>query len=183
MKTRCYNVKAKDYKNYGLRGIKICDEWLNDSNLFIEWSLNNGYQVGLTIDRIDTNGNYEPNNCRWITSKEQQSNKRNNKLITINGETKTLSQWAEKSGLSRHVIFERIKMKWDNDDLLKPLKIEVNLITINGQTKTISEWSEISGIKIKTIVGRISYGWDNEDLLLPTSKVKYKDRRDRFGVS
>lgn len=87
MRSRCYYRKSNRYKNYGARGIKICDEWLTDFMNFYNWAMNNGYQEGLTIDRIDTNGNYEPGNCRWVGNKSQARNRCSNKSITINGET------------------------------------------------------------------------------------------------
>lgn len=76
IKARCYNPKVQAYKNYGGRGITMCDEWKNDFQLFYKWAINNGYQENLTIDRINNNGNYEPNNCRWTTMAEQNKNKR-----------------------------------------------------------------------------------------------------------
>lgn len=79
MKTRCYNPNFIYYCNYGGRGITICNEWKNDFSKFYEWAINNGYKEGLTIDRINNNGNYEPNNCRWVTRAEQNRNKRYNK--------------------------------------------------------------------------------------------------------
>lgn len=96
MKSRCYNQNSKPYQNYGARGIKICDEWLNSFDNFRDWSINNGYSDGLTIDRINVNGNYEPINCRWATKKEQENNRRNNVYDYYDGELITLSQFSEK---------------------------------------------------------------------------------------
>lgn len=79
MKTRCYNKNHKFYKDYGGRGVKICDEWQHDFMSFRKWAINNGYKDGLTIDRIDVNGNYEPSNCRWATMSVQNKNKRTKK--------------------------------------------------------------------------------------------------------
>lgn len=93
IKHRCYNNHNNRYHCYGGRGITVCDEWKNDFMSFYNWSMQNGYNDTLTIDRIDVNGNYEPNNCRWATYVEQGTNTRSNHLITYNGETHCLSEW------------------------------------------------------------------------------------------
>lgn len=125
MKERCYNIKSKDYKNYGLRGIIICDEWLKSPQSFFDWAISNGYKENLTIDRIDVNGNYEPNNCRWITKKQQNNNRRTNKFITYNNETHTLAEWSEIVNIKYKVLHKRIKyFNWNIEKAFNtPVKI------------------------------------------------------------
>lgn len=94
MKNRCYNKNADNYSYYGGRGIKICNEWLYDFVCFYDWANKNGYKDGLTIDRIDGNGNYEPNNCRWANFIQQANNKVNNRILEYNGEKHTMAQWS-----------------------------------------------------------------------------------------
>lgn len=108
MKKRCFKKYSIDYQRYGARGITVCDEWKNNFKVFYEWAINNGYQDDLTIDRIDVNGDYEPNNCRWATKKEQARNRSNNRLIAYNNETHCLSEWADIIGLKRATLEKRI---------------------------------------------------------------------------
>jgi hypothetical protein len=100
IKDRCFDEKRATYKNYGGRGITVCDEWRNDFKAFYDWAIANGYKEGLTIDRINNDGNYEPNNCRWATRIEQNNNTRRNRYITFNEETLTLTEWAKRLGVS-----------------------------------------------------------------------------------
>ena len=109
MKQRCYNKNDEAYKNYGKRNIKVCDEWKNNFESFYNWSIENGYKKGLSIDRIDVNGNYEPDNCRYITHKEQQNNRTNNHYLCYNGEKLSVSDWAKKLKVPRHKIDNKIK--------------------------------------------------------------------------
>lgn len=118
MKDRCYNPKNRKYKDYGGRGITICDEWLCDFSVFYSWAVSNGYKVGLSIDRIDNDMGYSPNNCRWTGVGEQNSNKRDNHIITFQGETKTVSQWAEQLGVNSSVIYTRIRRGWEVEKVL-----------------------------------------------------------------
>lgn len=112
MKGRCYRKTMKRYNMYGGRGIKVCDEWKKSFICFADWALTNGYQDNLTIDRIDVNGNYEPNNCRWVSNLEQQSNRTNNRFIKYKGETKTLSEWARLFNLKNKTLEKRINKGW-----------------------------------------------------------------------
>lgn len=120
MKTRCYNQHYNGYKNYGARGITICDEWLSDFMTFYDWAINNGYRDYLTIDRIDNDGNYEPSNCRWVTMHEQNRNKRDTKMCTINGETHCLTDWCKILNLDRNTVSARInKLGWPIEEALE----------------------------------------------------------------
>ena len=117
IKERCDTPSCSTYKNYGARGITYCSEW-RDYLTFKEWALNNGYAENLTIDRIDVNGNYEPNNCRWTTYKIQGLNRRNNRNLSFNGVTKTLSEWAEETGIKSSTIWARLKRGWSIEKTL-----------------------------------------------------------------
>lgn len=113
IKNRCYNKNHITYKNYGGRGITVCQEWLDDFMNFYEWAMNNGYSDELSIDRIDVNGNYEPSNCRWATAKEQGNNRRTNIFIEVCGTKKSLKAWCDCLGLDYKHEYE--KYKWNNE--------------------------------------------------------------------
>lgn len=119
MKSRCYNKKNPGYKNYGNRGIKICNEWLNCFETFYNWSINNGYKEDLTIDRINNDGNYEPSNCKWSTKLEQVRNRRNTVLLTYKNETKTIKEWAEEYNIKFVTLKTRVNRGWDIEKALK----------------------------------------------------------------
>lgn len=104
MKRRCYNKEARDYRWYGAKGIKVCDEWANNPKAFEEWALQNGYKDNLTIDRIDENKNYSPDNCRWITGAQNTKYKSTTSLIEVNGETHTGRDWSKILGLGTNRI-------------------------------------------------------------------------------
>ena len=137
IKQRCCNEGDKSYKNYGGRGIKMCNEWLDYSN-FRDWAYNNGYDKNAqtnkcTIDRIDNNGNYEPDNCRWVDRKEQNKNKRNNHLITFNNETKTLLEWAKEYSINPFTLLNRINAGWDIKKALNKKVARYKKIRVVGE--------------------------------------------------
>lgn len=113
IKDRCYNERNDRYESYGGRNITVCDEWRNNYESFRNWALNNGYKDGLSIDRIDVNGNYEPSNCRWATVAEQNRNKRNNHYLTYKGETLPIVGWAERTGIKPSTLYARLDYGWD----------------------------------------------------------------------
>lgn len=109
IKNRCNNPNCAKYKYYGDKGISVCKTWLDDFMNFYKWSIDNGYKEGLTIDRIDFNGNYEPSNCRLVDWKTQQRNKSNNIYIEFNGKKVCLKEYAELKGISYDKARQEVK--------------------------------------------------------------------------
>ena len=131
MKGRCNNPNHTEYHRYGAKGIKVCEEWNSSFKTFEKWAYENGYDENAprgkcTIDRIDSCGNYEPSNCRWVDFKIQSNNTNRNHLITYNGETHTMSEWSDITGISYYVIRSRVTRKESLQDIFFKgnLKIE-----------------------------------------------------------
>lgn len=126
IKKRCYKEKDPAYKNYGGRGIKMCDSWRNSFESFAEWAFNNGYADSLTIERIDVNADYCPDNCTWIPLNQQQNNRTSCLMYTYNGETKNLAEWCDSLKLPYMTIYNRIhKLKWTFERAIsEPVHVE-----------------------------------------------------------
>lgn len=120
IKARCFNKNNHAYKDYGGRGITVCDEWKNDFVAFETWANANGYSKELSIDRINVNGNYCPENCRWATMKEQNLNTRRCHYIVFRGEKKALIEWAKEFGISRETIAFRLNAGWPLEKVFTP---------------------------------------------------------------
>lgn len=134
MKSRCYNKNNKRYCSYGGRDIKVCQEWRDSFEEFYKWAVLKGYDPNApygecTLDRIDVNGDYTPQNCRWITNKEQQNNRRNNRYLEYNGEIKTMMEWAEQVGIKYATLRYRLKRGWSVE---RALETPVNPIYIKA---------------------------------------------------
>lgn len=113
IKQRCYQKNNPAFKFYGGRGIKMCNEWFKSYERFMKWAEINGYHEGLTIERIDVNGDYCPDNCKWIQLSEQAQNRRSNILIDYNGESHCLSEWCNIYKVNYYLVYNRIhKNKW-----------------------------------------------------------------------
>lgn len=182
MKDRCYNKNNHAYHLYGGRGIKVCDEWLRSTEAFVKWSYENGYVDGKpkseqSIDRIDVNGDYCPENCRWVDKDIQNYNKRCTRKVVINGKEKTLLDLHNEYGISIVVLRSRyqryIKGKCTIDELIckgkiinKPQQI---LIEVNGEKHNLTEWENITGISRKTIANRYRNGARSYDELFKKS--------------
>lgn len=117
MKTRCYNPKADSYEDYGGRGITVCDEWLNSFETFYKDMGNKPYK-NAQIDRIDNSKEYSKNNCKWVSCHQNNRNKRNNKILTYKGNSKSLAEWAEMYGLRRDTLLYRINANWSVEKAL-----------------------------------------------------------------
>lgn len=133
MINRCYDPKHHAYKDYGGRGIYICDEWLNDFKVFYDWSMANGYQKGLTIDRIDNNKGYSPDNCRWTDWNTQANNKRNSKMFEYKGKKQTVSQWAKELGWGYTTLDNRLRAGWSFEKAITtPIHTECRPLRMKG---------------------------------------------------
>lgn len=176
---RCTNPKSDRYKNYGARGIKVCDEWANDYHTFREWAIKNGYSEKLSIDRIDVNGNYEPSNCKWSTEKEQMNNMTRNHFYEYNGKKQTIAQWAEEYGMTYRQLEQRLRTGWDIESALtRPIqrgqqREYCHFIEWNGETHNVSQWAKILGIKQRTLDERLKRGWSVEDAFtIPVNRIQ-----------
>lgn len=158
MKQRCCNPKNKRWSRYGGRGIKVCEEWKNSFESFREWALTHGYAEGLTIDRKNNDGNYEPDNCRWVTYHEQNMNYSRNVYYECNGERHTVSEWAELYGLNLKSIYQR--MERNNISFMEALfsvgEKRERLITYKGKTQNLRQWSDELGISYTCLINRLN---------------------------
>ena len=203
MLQRCENPNAANYDLYGGRGIKVCEEW-HDIEVFKKWVKESNYKDGLSIDRIDVNKDYEPSNCRWATAKKQANNRRNTIYVTIDGLTKTISEWAEFSGINRSTLNGRYQNgirgvmllhkaedttfkdgynRYENSNHYDDIKTfnENNVAEkyfYNGEEHSLREWSEITGVNEETLRSRRNRGWSIEDMLskpIMANKFSFKD--------
>jgi len=192
MRERCHNVSDdKSYKQYGAKGITVCDEWRYSFEAFYEWSMANGYRDDLTIDRFPhRQGNYEPSNCRWATITEQARNKDSVIVITAFGESKTAIEWAQdpRSVVGQGTIRGRVNKGWDHEKAITtPTKIpafNLDHITAFGETKSMAEWSRDPRCvpNYRALVKRIRRGFTPEQAItLPLSSGHLYEKA--FGVS
>lgn len=175
IKQRCYNKNRPDYMYYGGRGIKVCDSWLKDFNSFIK-DMGPKPSPKHSIERENVDGDYCPTNCSWATHTTQMRNTRKNPKFTYKGETKTIPEWAEITGVNLRTLQERLGiLKWDIKRAIEePIK-EMNLaVEYNGVVKTLKEWAKDYGLNEQRLYHRLWEGWSIEDALVRPVKKTIK---------
>lgn len=167
MISRCYNQEDPGYKNYGGRGIRVAEGWHSFQSFAGDMAPR---PIGMSLDRINVNGHYSKDNCRWATATEQQRNRSDTVRLTIDGETKTLYEWAESSGTKHTVIRERIRLGWDHKKAV--FGSGYALHEIRGESRTIKGWAKHIGISYTAVRNRISKGWSIDRALLTPTRQK-----------
>lgn len=167
MKRRCCNSREARYSDYGGRGISVCGEWMRDFDVFADWARTHGYTDGLTLERKDVNGDYCPENCCWITLKEQNANKRDTVYVTYNGERVKLMDLAKDAAVSYDTLHNRIRGGWDVGVAITEMSTR--------KKKSLKAKCEERGIKYATVLSRINrHGWSEEEALTtPLKKDTY----------
>lgn len=190
MKSRCSNPNDTNYPNYGGRGITVCQEWLakDGLNKFYTWALANGYASNLSIDRVDNNGNYEPENCRWATQKEQSNNRRDNKIVEAFGVVGTYASIIEKfSKFPRGTVDNRLASGWDLEKALIHPKVKANkranriFTELDGKSVPLKETVDmISEVSYSTVIKRLSKGKSFSEAI---SQPSLKQKMTAFGLT
>ena len=145
--------------DYGGRGISVCERWLKFENFLADMGPR---PDGHTLDRIDSNGNYEPTNCRWATAREQAANRRNLQLVTFNGVSLTITDWSRKTGIPLAALFARFAKGWSPERCLTQLPKKLPPIEFAGESLSIQEWATRVGINVATLHYRLRIGWSVE---------------------
>lgn len=170
MKTRCFNQNSRAFKDYGERGVTMCESWAGSFDAFFA-DMGPRQSDAHSIDRVDVNGDYEPSNCRWATREEQANNKRTNRLITSTGVKKTVAEAARESGLTYGCLRHRLKSEPAETATARKSQ-KGGSITHDGITDTFHGWSSRTGLKVSTISMRIhKYGWPIAKALTKGAKL------------
>ena len=174
MTQRCCNQNSHGYKDYGARGITVCEEWMKDYRNFRKWATENGYDDNLSLDRINNDGNYEPSNCRWATNVEQARNRRNNLIVTYKGKTQTLMEWSKELNIKYDVLWRRLKKGWSPERTFeRPVGwIGKQNIFYNGRYYFLSELAREYNISFSMLKYRLKKGMDIQQALTKPSKRK-----------
>ncbi len=165
MLTRCCNPRSKDYPNYGGRGITVCERWQNFENFYADMG---EPPPNHTIERLNNNLGYSPENCRWEPKEVQARNTRANRFITIGNETYCVAEWAERRGIRKSIVYERLYDGWAPEEALELVQRttpNVDYITANGETHSRKEWAKLKGLTKSALRNRLDRGWTPEQAL------------------
>lgn len=169
---RCHCPTATRYRDYGGRGVVVCERWRNSFENFLA-DMGPKPTPQHSIDRIDNSGNYEPSNCRWATMREQMRNRSGNRFITIDGVTQCVKDWERQAGLVNSCISGRLNRGWPiNRDLLQPPNYRLRLLTIDGVERSLSEWARLAGQTTSIIQKRLGRGWLHKDAVFVPSQPR-----------
>ena len=184
---RCESPKDKSFKYYGGRGIKVCERWQNFDNFYADMGVR---PVGMQIDRIDNNGNYEPGNVQWVTPPQQTRNKRNNVNLTFADRTMCMQDWAAEVGISPPTLLTRLQRGWSVEQALTTPAVRrantdpgEHILTLNGKKRHLAEWARELGISPAAILHRLDTGWSIKRALTtpkperPNAKLNMRQAR------
>lgn len=174
MRARCYNENFPKYKNYGARGITICDEWKNDFVAFATWARNNGYADDLTIDRIDVNKGYSPENCRWVTNKVQSLNKTNTVKVEFQGDESPLLTVCENTGADIRLVRSRLARGYSLEDAITP---------VDHSVQSLRSRAIAAGMNPGTVENRVIRGWNEEEAINTPLLKSGKNYKAQYGKS
>jgi lambda repressor-like predicted transcriptional regulator len=170
-KGRCFNPNVPKYARYGGRGITMCPEWRASFAAFLADM--GECPPGLTLDRIDNNGNYRPGNCRWATRHEQQRNKRNNRFVELDGVRMAAAGAAERLGLRQDTLRNRLRAGWSDVEAVNPNFVRpARLVEYEGQRLTVAEVARRTGIPVETLHGRLRTGWSDAEITKPARRYQ-----------
>lgn len=159
MISRCSNPKGKDFKHYGGRGISVCGEWKDFSNFLRD--MQPTWKKGLTLERDNVHLGYSKSNCRWASQRVQTRNKRNNIVLTIEGRSQVLADWAQEYGVKYLTAYARFKKGWPNDRIFGQQKgrLKIITITLNGISRPLAEYCREFRLNYSTVASRLEAGW------------------------
>ncbi len=157
MRMRCHNPKSTQYRWYGGRGIKVCQRWDSFHNFLADMGTRPSQKH--TLDRINGDGDYEPENCRWSTQKEQMNNTRRTKHLTVDENTKTVTDWSESGEISSSLIHNRLRKGWTVKEAITRPRAVTPTYEWRGRRLTLAQWAEETGIPKSTLFCRIYAGW------------------------
>jgi hypothetical protein len=175
MRQRCLNDNNPAFRYYGGRGIRVCERWASYAAFLEDMGEK---PIGTEIDRIDNDGNYEPANCRWATKTENIRNRPFTRRLSFCGESKTLVEWAESTGITYEAIRQRLKAGWSAAETLTIRQGMSRsgppvLVECNGRTLSIADWSKETGVKATTIAMRLARGWDADRALFASVEGRH----------